>query len=108
MQYAFKTTRTLPKLHSIYNYKNYQPWQVGSGLSKEPVVEVPSPPHVNVGEPTNANPSLHSNVHTLSKLLLSVQTGSFPSVGLLTAGQVMAVWRENVDGLCIESVWNFT
>ena len=70
-----------------------------------PVVEEPSPPQVNAASPTNANPLLHSNVHTLSKLLLSVHTGSFPSVGLLTAGQVMAVWRENVDGLRIESVY---
>ncbi len=54
-------------------------------------VDEPSPPQVKVDDPTMPKPSVHVKVHTLPKLLLLVQVGSFPLAGVARVGQVMAV-----------------
>ena len=74
-----------------------KPSHVGAVLSKEPVVEEPSPLQVDVvGCPSKAKPKpvLHEKVHTLPKLLLSVQDGSFPLAGVESSGQVIAAFKD--------------
>ena len=61
-----------------------------------PLVDEPSPPQVKVDDPTIPKPLTHVKVHTLLKLVLSVQVGVFPLVGVVRAGQVMAVFERKV------------
>ena len=68
------------------------PSQVGAGLSKLPVVEEPSPPHVDDEEPTIPKPTEQVKLHTLPKLLPSLHTGAFPFAGVARAGHVIAVF----------------
>ena len=68
------------------------PSQVGAGLSKLPVVEEPSPPHVDDEEPTIPKPTRQVKLHTLPKLLPSLHTGAFPFAGVARAGHVIAVF----------------
>ena len=68
------------------------PSQVGAGLSKLPVVEEPSPPHVKDEAPTIPKPTEQEKLHTLPKLLVSLHTGAFPFAGVVRAGHVIAVF----------------
>ena len=74
-----------------------KPSHVGAVLSKEPVVDEPSPLQVDVvGDPSTAKPKpvLHVKVHTLPKLLLSVQDGAFPLAEAERSGQVIAAFKD--------------
>ena len=78
-------------LISVIGINNW-PSQVGAGLSKLPVVEEPSPPHVDDEEPTIPKPTEQVKLHTLPKLLPSLHTGAFPFAGVARAGHVIAVF----------------
>ena len=79
-------------LISVIGISNW-PSQVGAGLSKLPVVEEPSPPHVDDEEPTIPKPTEQVKLHTLPKLLPSLHTGAFPFAGVARAGHVIAVFE---------------
>ena len=73
------------------------PEQVGCVELHDPVVEEPSPVQVNWFVPTIPNPDTQVKVQLLPWLLELVQLGTFPSVGWVRDGHVIAGKRDNIQ-----------